>query len=63
VNGAYAEFAEDEKGSIEPGKLADLVVLDRDILALGPDSLPGAKCLMTIVGGRVVYDALETPDR
>jgi len=57
LNGAYAGFADKERGSIEPGKLADLVVLDRDIMTLGPDSLPEARCSMTIVGGRIVFAA------
>ncbi len=58
-NGAYAEFAERDKGSLEPGKLADFAVLDRDIFRLGPDSIPEARCRMTVVGGRVVFP----PDR
>jgi predicted amidohydrolase YtcJ len=55
--GAYAEFAETEKGTLEPGKLADLVVLDRDFFKLGPDGIPGTKPLLTMVGGRVVFQA------
>ncbi len=55
INGAYAAFEEGEKGSIEPGKLADMAVLDRDILAAAPDSIPGTKVLYTIVGGKIVY--------
>ena len=60
TGGAYAEFAEKEKGSLEPGKLADLVVLDKNIFDLGPDSIPQAKCVLSIVGGRVVYEAHKT---
>jgi hypothetical protein len=56
-NAAYAEFSERDKGSLEPGMLADLTVLDKDIFRLGADSIPEARCRMTIVGGRVVYDA------
>jgi predicted amidohydrolase YtcJ len=55
INGAYASFEEDIKGSIEPGKLADMVVLDRDILAIPQEELKEMKALMTIVGGEIVY--------
>jgi len=60
LNGAFAEFAEKEKGTLEPGKLADIVVLDRDIFSLGPDSISQAKCRLTMVGGRIVYQAGRT---
>jgi len=55
VDGAYAAWEEDVKGSIEPGKLADLVVLDRDPLSILPDDLKNVKTAMTVVGGRIVY--------
>jgi predicted amidohydrolase YtcJ len=52
---AHLTFEERDKGSIEPGKLADLIVLDRDILA-GPDKeIERARAVMTIVGGRIVH--------
>ena len=57
TGGAYAEFAEKEKGTIEAGKLADLVVLDKDLFALAPDRLRDARVIMTVVGGKVVYEA------
>jgi len=52
---AWAVFAEEQWGTLEPGKYADLVVLDRDLFALPADSLGGARVRYTIVGGRVVY--------
>ena len=55
VDGAYAAWEEDVKGSIEPGKLADFVVLDRDPLSIPPDDLKNVKTAMTVVGGRIVY--------
>ena len=57
VNGAYAAFSEDVKGSIERGKLADVVMIDPDITGVAPETIADAKVTMTIVGGRVVYEA------
>jgi len=54
---AYAEFAEKEKGSLTPGKLADIVVLDSDLFALPAEKLKDVRVSATIVGGRVVYEA------
>jgi predicted amidohydrolase YtcJ len=57
MGSAYAEFQEKEKGSITPGKLADMVLLSDDIFAMAPAKIRAAKVLQTIVGGRVVWDA------
>jgi predicted amidohydrolase YtcJ len=54
---AYAEFAEADKGSLEPGKLADLAVLSQDIFTVPLAELPATRALLTIVDGKVVYDA------
>ena len=54
---AYMHFAEHERGSIEPGKLADFTLLSEDILAIDPEGIADAKVLLTMVGGRVVYTA------
>jgi len=54
--GAMAAFEEDLKGSLTPGKLADLVVLDRDLMAAPENELFNIKALMTMVGGKVVYE-------
>lgn len=59
INAAYAEFTEKEKGSIEPGKLADLVVIDRNILKIKPEEIISASVLMTIVDGRIIFDRLD----
>ncbi|HVS13500.1 MAG TPA: amidohydrolase [Thermoanaerobaculia bacterium] len=56
---AYASFEEQRKGTIEAGKLGDLAVLDRDLLAIEPDELLEARVLYTVVGGRVVFAAGE----
>jgi predicted amidohydrolase YtcJ len=55
TNAAYASFEEKIKGSIEPGKLADMVVLDRDILSVPPEEIKSVQVETTIVGGTVVY--------
>ena len=57
LNGAYAGFAEDLKGSITPGKLADIVVLSEDIMTVPEEQILDAQVLYTIVGGRVLYQA------
>lgn len=56
INGAYAEFQENKKGSIEPGKLADLIVLDRDILTIDPVKIKDVKVDMTILDGKIIYN-------
>jgi predicted amidohydrolase YtcJ len=53
---AFFVFQEDNLGSIAPGKLADLVVLDRDYLTVPADQIKDIKSVMTMVGGRIVYD-------
>lgn len=56
---AYAEFAEGEKGSITPGKLADLAVLSQDIFTVPAPALPATESVMTVVGGRIVRDVMS----
>lgn len=57
LGSAYAEFAEKEKGSLEPGKLADLAVLSQDIFSVPTEELPKTQSVLTMVGGKIVYDA------
>ncbi|HKB34531.1 MAG TPA: amidohydrolase [Candidatus Dormibacteraeota bacterium] len=54
--GAYAEHAEDRKGTLRDGMLADIAVLDQNILTTSPSDLHGLKVTATIVGGRVVHE-------
>ena len=53
---AWLVFQEDDLGSIQPGKLADLVVLDRDYLTIPADQIGNIHPVMTMVGGRFVYE-------
>lgn len=55
MGSAYAEFQEKEKGSIAPGKLADMVILSDDIFSIDPVKIRDIKVLTTIVGGRIVW--------
>ena len=56
---AFAEFAEHDKGMLAVGKLADLVVLSQDIFGVPAPELPKTHSILTVVGGKVVYDANE----
>jgi predicted amidohydrolase YtcJ len=58
-NNAWLHNEDKEKGSLEPGKLADLVMLDTDIMKCPLDEIPKAKVLFTMVGGKVVWQAIE----
>jgi predicted amidohydrolase YtcJ len=59
VGSAYAEFQESVKGTITPGKLADLVILSRDIFKIDPKDIETTKVVMTILDGRVIYEGRE----
>lgn len=56
LNGAYAAFEEESKGSLEVGKLADVVVLSKDIMTVPVEEIPEARVEMTILGGEVRYE-------
>jgi len=60
---AFAAFEERDKGSIEAGKLADLTILSDDIMKIPEPDILRTRCLMTVVGGEIVYDSgeIETP--
>jgi hypothetical protein len=57
LGSAYAEFQEHDKGSIEPGKLADMVLLSDDVLAIPPAAIQKVRVLRTWVGGDEVFQA------
>jgi predicted amidohydrolase YtcJ len=55
INGAYASFEEDIKGSLTPGKLADITVLSKDIMTIPDDEILTIKILYTIIGGKILF--------
>ena len=55
INGAYAAFEEEIKGSIEVGKLADFTIMDKDIMTIDEDEILETNIEMTIIGGNIVY--------
>ena len=57
INGAHLSFEESIKGTIEPGKLADMVIIDRDVLTCPIDDIKDTKVLRTILSGKTVYEA------
>jgi len=59
MGSAYAEFQENEKGSITAGKLADMVLLSEDIFSIPPEKIREVRVLKTLVGGKLVFDAAE----
>jgi predicted amidohydrolase YtcJ len=63
VGSAYAEFAEGVKGTLAPGKLADMVVLDKDIFKIPPAAIETARVQLTILDGRVVYETAVGNER
>jgi predicted amidohydrolase YtcJ len=56
---AYAAFQEKEMGSLSPGKYADIVILDRDIMNVAPEQILGTRVMATYLGGKAVYEAKD----
>ena len=56
MNGAWASFEEAGKGTLERGKLADFVLIDRDLTRVPPETIRDAKVMLTVVGGRIVFE-------
>jgi predicted amidohydrolase YtcJ len=63
LGAAFAEYTEDRKGSIEVGKMADFVIVDRDVMTCEVDEIPGTRVLATVIGGEVVFAAPEIRSR
>jgi predicted amidohydrolase YtcJ len=57
LGSAYAGFAENDRGSLATGKLADLAVLSQDIFPVPAPELPQTESVLTMLGGKIVYDA------
>jgi hypothetical protein len=60
---AFASFQENEKGSLEKGKYADLIVISKDIFAEPPKALLETKVMRTMIRGRIVYDNIFDPEK
>ena len=58
INGAYTIFMDNETGSIEPGKFADIVVLDQNLLTINPINIDKVKVVMTFFDGKLVYESI-----
>ena len=56
AGGAYASFDEKDRGTLERGKLADFVLIDRDLTRVAPETIRDAHVMLTVVGGRIVYE-------
>ncbi len=56
INSAFAAFEENDKGSLEPGKLADMVVLSDDILSINPEEIKNVNVVMTVFDGKIIYE-------
>ena len=56
TSAAYASYEENEKGSLETGKLADFVMIDRDLTTIAPEAIRDAKVVLTVVGGKAVFE-------
>jgi predicted amidohydrolase YtcJ len=61
LGSAYAEFQEKEKGSLTPGRLADMVLVSDDLFTIPPEKIRDAHVLKTILGGKLIYDSSEKP--
>jgi hypothetical protein len=55
LDAAYAAFEERQKGSLEPGKLADFIVINRDVMTCEPREIVETRVLQTVIGGEAVY--------
>jgi predicted amidohydrolase YtcJ len=56
IEGAYAAFEEDRKGSLEPGKMADFVMLSGDIMTMPAAEIARTRVTLTVAGGKIVYE-------
>mgnify|MGYP002398058493 CR=1 FL=1 len=57
INGAFASFQDDKLGSLEIGKLADIVILSNNLITIPDSKIKNTKVKMTMIGGKIVYTA------
>jgi len=62
LGAAFAGRREKTEGSLEPGKLADLIVLDRDLFKIEPSEIDKTEVMLTMVGGKIVYQSPDWKD-
>ncbi|MDA7904598.1 amidohydrolase [bacterium] len=62
IDNAYAAFEENTKGSLVPGKLADIVVLNNDLIQCDAEEIKNTRVIMTIIDGRIAYQAEKSPN-
>jgi predicted amidohydrolase YtcJ len=62
INAAKAMMAEKKIGSLEPGKYADIIMIDRDIIIINPEAMKDTRVLWTMFEGKKVYEALPKKD-
>ncbi len=58
IDGAYANFVEENRGSIRAGKYADLILLSNNLFEIPPEKIKDTRVVLTMVGGEIVYQAL-----
>jgi len=62
-DGAYASFDEDRRGTLSPGKLADLILIDRNVMKCPEDDIRETEVLLTMVGGKIVWESKGSASR
>ena len=62
INAAYAIFEEEKKGTLKSGKIADIIILDRDISKINKENIDSVKVQCTIKSGKILYNKIKVTD-